>query len=82
MDEDRNEDLGAQEEKIPEEIPVDLNTLFSEERRDLNRLFPDSRLRRFLRGVRRNRRDVERFLERLEVNGEAAEKSGGPYEVS
>ena len=82
MDEDRKDDFGTQEEKIPEERPIDLNTLFSGERRDLNRLFPDSRFRRFLRDVRRNQRDVERFLKRLETDDSVPEESGGAHEMS
>ena len=41
MDEERNGDSGTREEEIREEIPIDLNILFSGHRRDLNRLFPD-----------------------------------------
>ena len=82
MDEDKNEDVGAREGRIPEEMPIDLNTLFSEETRDLNRLFPDASFRRFLRDLRRSQRDVERFLERLEIDGPVSEKSGAAYEVS
>lgn len=81
MDDDRIHDFPV-DEKDQNELCIDLNMVFAEEKRDLNRLFSDSRLKRFLRDVRRNQRDLERFLERLEVDGEAAEKSGGPYEVS
>lgn len=81
MDDDRIHDFPV-DEKDRNELSIDLNMLFAEEKRDLNRLFPDSRLKRFLQDVRRNQRDLERFLERLEVDGKAAEKSGGPYEVS
>ncbi len=81
MDDDRIHDFPV-DEKDRNELCIDLNMVFAEEKRDLNRLFSDSRLKRFLRDVRRNQRDLERFLERLEVDGEAAEKSGGPYEVS
>jgi len=69
-------DEGAQDE-----VAVDLNAVFPEEEKDLNRLFPDSGLRRLLRELRRNKRDVERFLERLEIDSEAPEKSGGTHEV-
>jgi hypothetical protein len=83
MDDDRNHDSQELDEKIPdEEKPIDLNMLFSEEKKDLNRLFADPRVRRFLRDVQRNQRDVERFLKRLEIDSEVPERSGGGHEVS
>lgn len=69
MDEERNGDSGRTDENMADEMPIDLNMLFSEDRRDLNLLFPDPRFRRFLRDVRRNQRDVKRFLKRLEGDG-------------
>ena len=66
MDEDGNMDSRILETEVPDEMPIDLNMLFSEEKRDLNRLFPDPRFRRFLRDMRRSQRDLERFLKRLE----------------
>lgn len=69
MDEDRSYDFRRPEDKIPDEMPIDLNVLFSKDGRDLNRLFPDLRFRRFLRDMRRNQRDVERFLKKLESDG-------------
>jgi hypothetical protein len=82
MDEDRNDDLIAEEERTSEEMGVDLNSLFDEDWRDLNRLFPDPRFRRFLRDMRRNQRDVERLLKGLESDGSIPEKPGGVHEVS
>ncbi|NIO04312.1 MAG: hypothetical protein GTN74_06760 [Proteobacteria bacterium] len=78
----RDQDSEEANETIQEDSPVDLNLLFPEEKTDLNRLFPDSRLRRLLREVRRNRRDVERFLKRLGTEGGVSEKPGGADEVS
>jgi len=69
MDEARDRDLTEREEDVPDEMPIDLNMLFSGEKRDLNRLFPEARFRRFLRDVRRNKQGVERFLKRLESDG-------------
>lgn len=82
MDDDKNHDEQTQDEQALDETPIDLNVLFSEDKRDLNRLFPDSRVRRFLKDLQRNRRDVEGFLKRLEFDGEVSEKSGGDHEVS
>ncbi len=85
MDHDRNQgdqDSEGADETIQEDSPVDLNLLFPEEKTDLNRLFPDSRLKRLLSEVRRNRREVERFLKRLEIEGGVSDKPGGADEVS
>jgi hypothetical protein len=50
---------GAEEEKRRE---VDLNALFPGKEYDLNRLFPDEGTRQLLYELRRNRRDIERFI--------------------
>ncbi|MCG6917490.1 MAG: hypothetical protein LJE89_08080 [Deltaproteobacteria bacterium] len=42
--------------------PVDLNRVFKEEERDLNSMFPDGEMRKFLRQVDKNRRSNQRFL--------------------
>ncbi len=81
MDDDRNDDSQTIDESASDDVPVDLNVLFTEEERDLNRLFTDSRIRRFLKDVRKNQRDVERFLKRLEID-DTPDNSGGPHEVS
>jgi hypothetical protein len=52
----------AKEEKRRE---VDLNALFPGKSYDLNRLFPDEGTRRLLMELRRNRRDIERFIKNL-----------------
>jgi hypothetical protein len=41
---------------------VDLNRVFQEEERDLNSMFPDGEMRKFLRQVDKNRRSNQRFL--------------------
>ena len=48
-----------------EEAEIDLNSVFPGEPKDLNRLFPDGRSRRFLKSMKQHQRSVERFLERL-----------------
>jgi hypothetical protein len=61
------------EENLPqEERPkeVDLNSLFPGKGFDLNKLFPDEESRRLLRDVKRNRRDIERFLKNLDMEEE------------
>ncbi|MGW8208134.1 MAG: hypothetical protein ACWGO2_03920 [Syntrophobacteria bacterium] len=42
--------------------PVDLNRVFQEEGRDLNSMFPDGEMRKFLKQVDKNRRSNQRFL--------------------
>jgi hypothetical protein len=41
---------------------VDLNRVFEEEERDLNSMFPDGEMRKFLKQVDKNRRSNQRFL--------------------
>jgi len=49
---------------------IDLNDLFPGEGRDLNRLFPDDSTRKLLYQVKRNKRDIERFIKNLYVEEE------------
>jgi hypothetical protein len=53
---------GEQEESESAVDPVDLNRVFQEEERDLNSMFPDGEMRKFLRQVNKNRRSNQRFL--------------------
>lgn len=61
MDEERVEKV-EQEETETEEDKVDLNRVFKEDERDLNFMFPDGEMRKFLRQVDKNRRSNKRFL--------------------
>jgi len=64
-----------EKEQSPEEIvvteskgkEVDLNTLFPGKGYDLNRLFPDEGTKKLLHDLKRNKRDIERFIKNLEV---------------
>ncbi len=49
---------------------IDLNSLFPGREYDLNRLFPDEGTRRLLYELRRNKRDVERFIKTLMIEEE------------
>ncbi len=49
---------------------IDLNSLFPGKEYDLNRLFPDEGTRRLLYELRRNKRDVERFIKTLMIEEE------------
>jgi hypothetical protein len=53
---------GEQEKAEAEGEQVDLNKVFQDEDRDLNSMFPDSEMRKFLKRVNRNRRSNEKFL--------------------
>ena len=61
MDEQKVENVD-EEETETEEQKVDLNRVFREAERDLNSMFPDGEMRKFLRQVKKNRSSNERFL--------------------
>ena len=60
--EDQSPAIHPAEEKKRE---VDLNTLFPEKGYDLNRLFPDEGTKKLLYELKRNKRDIERFIKNL-----------------
>ncbi len=51
-------------EKVKE---VDLNALFPGKGYDLNRLFPDEGTKKLLTQLKRNKRDIERFIQNLHL---------------
>jgi hypothetical protein len=61
---EKKEPVEEVEQEISESAvdPVDLNRVFQEEERDLNSMFPDGEMRKFLRQVDKNRRSNQRFL--------------------
>ena len=59
--------VNPEEEKKRE---VDLNALFPEKGYDLNRLFPDEETKKLLYELKRNKRDIERFIKRLNLEEE------------
>jgi hypothetical protein len=52
------------------EREFDLNTLFPGKEYDLNRLFPDAETKKLLYELRRNKRDIQRFIKNLDIEGE------------
>ncbi len=52
------------------EKEIDLNSLFPGKNCDLNRLFPDEATRRLLSQVKKNKRDIQRFIKNLDVEEE------------
>jgi len=61
--EDQSPKVNPEEEKKRE---VDLNVLFPGKDYDLNRLFPDEGTKKLLYELRRNKRDIERFIKNLD----------------
>ena len=61
MDEQQVENVAEEETEI-EVDKVDLNRVFREAEGDLNSMFPDGEMRKFLRQVKKNRSSNERFL--------------------
>jgi len=59
--------INPEEEKKRE---VDLNLLFPGKEYDLNRLFPDEGTKKLLHELRRNRRDIERFIKSFNLEEE------------
>jgi len=59
--------IGQEEEKKRE---IDLNILFPEKGYDLNRLFPDEGTKKLLYELRRNKRDIDRFIKSFHVEEE------------
>jgi hypothetical protein len=49
---------------------LDLNALFPGKGYDLNHLFPDEETRKLLYELRRNKREIERFIKSLKVEEE------------
>lgn len=57
------------EETPPAEVKereVDLNALYPGKEYDLNHLFPDEGTKKLLHDLKRNKRDIERFIRNLE----------------
>jgi len=61
MDEQQIENVEEEETETAAD-KVDLNRVFREAERDLNSMFPDGEMRKFLRRVNKNRRSNEHFL--------------------
>ncbi len=59
--------VNPEEEKKKE---VDLNVLFPGKGYDLNRLFPDEGTKKLLYELRRNKREIERFIKNLDFEEE------------
>jgi hypothetical protein len=61
---------GPEMENLGEKGDIDLNQVFTNNGRDLNRLFSDLSLKRFLKEIEENKREVRTFLKALEFEDE------------
>jgi hypothetical protein len=68
MEEKEDQSPGTHSDERKREL--DLNALFPGRDYDLNRLFPDEGTRKLLYELRRNRRDIERFIRNLDIEEE------------
>jgi len=69
--EEKNDEPGKIDQPDEEkEREIDLNVLFPEKGYDLNRLFPDEGTKKLLYDLRRNKRDIDRFIKSLSVEEE------------
>lgn len=60
-------EINLEEEKKRE---FDLNALFPGKDYDLNRLFPDEGTKKLLYELKRNKRDIDRFIKNLNIEEE------------
>lgn len=68
--EEKDEQFQKIEQEVEKKREIDLNTLFPQKGYDLNHLFPDEGTKRLLYELRRNKRDIERFIKSLHVEEE------------
>jgi hypothetical protein len=59
--------------EFEEKGDIDLNRVFTENDRDLNQLFPDISLKKFLKEVEENKKEIKTFLKALEIEDEGGE---------
>jgi hypothetical protein len=64
---DQSQEISPEEEKKRE---LDLNALFPGKDYDLNHLFPDEETKKLLYELRKNKREIERFIKNLSVEEE------------
>ena len=59
-------------DKLVDKGDIDLNEVFVGNGRDLNRIFPDISLKRFLKDIEQHKREVRMFLKSLEFENEGS----------
>jgi len=70
MEEKEGQTPGALTEEEEKKREVDLNLLFPGKDYDLNRLFADEGTRKLLYELKRNKREIERFIKSLNLEEE------------
>ncbi|PIV21299.1 MAG: hypothetical protein COS40_08120 [Deltaproteobacteria bacterium CG03_land_8_20_14_0_80_45_14] len=68
--EEKDQQIQKIDQEREKKREIDLNVLFPEKGYDLNRLFPDEGTKRLLYELRRNKRDIDRFIKSLHVEEE------------
>ncbi len=58
----------------PHEKEIDLNELFPDAETDLNDLFPDTEIKHLLKGITKNKKDMNTIKERLTTENETPEE--------
>jgi hypothetical protein len=67
---EEKEEIQGQPPEEEKKREVDLNVLFPGKNYDLNRLFPDEETKRLLHELKRNKRDIDRFIKGLHLEEE------------
>ena len=71
MEDEETKVEGRQEPNLTEtRKEIDLNVLFPGKTVDLNRLFPDEGTKKLLHDLRRNKKEIERFIKNLDIDEE------------
>jgi len=68
--EEKDEQSQKNDQEEGKKREIDLNALFPKNGYDLNHLFPDEGTKKLLYELRRNKRDIERFIKSLHVEEE------------
>jgi hypothetical protein len=68
--EEKNDEPDKIDEEGERRREIDLNVLYPEKGYDLNRLFPDEGTKKLLYELRRNKRDIDRFIKSFHVEEE------------
>lgn len=67
---EEKEETEGQTHEAEKKREVDLNALFPGKSYDLNRLFPDEGTKKLLHELKRNKRDIDRFIKGLDLEEE------------
>ncbi len=68
--EDKNDLVKGEDQGEKRRSGIDLNLIFPDKGYDLNRLFPDEETKKLLYDLRRNKREIDRFIKSLQIEEE------------